>query len=80
MIYPMFAIYDRKVGFMTPTVDQNEATAMRNFEHAIMESASLLATHPGDYALYKIGAFDSESGELRHIDPEFIMDAKDVKV
>ena len=78
MKYPVYAIRDAKVGFMTPTVDVNDASAARNFEHAVMNSASLMNSHPGDYALYKIGEFDSDSGELTSQLPENIIDAAGV--
>lgn len=78
MKYPVFSIRDSKVGFMVPTVDQNVPAAVRNFEHACMASQSLFATHPGDYDLYEIGEFDSDSGELVPKQPKHICSARDV--
>lgn len=79
MIYPVYAIRDAKVGFMSPTVDQNDASAARNFEHAVMNSASLMNSHPGDYALYRIGSFDTESGVIEKEElPVHICDASSV--
>lgn len=79
MIYPVYAIRDAKVGFMTPTVDQNDAAAARNFEHAVMNSASLMNSHPGDYALYRIGSFDTEIGAIVSEElPVHICDASSV--
>ena len=75
MKYPIYSIRDSKVGFMTPTIDQNDASAARNFEHAVMNSASLMNSHPGDYALYRIGEFDSESGDIFGCMPEHVIDA-----
>lgn len=75
MRYPMYSIRDAKVGFMTPTIDQNDAAAARNFEHAILNAASLMNSHPGDYALYRIGEFDTESGAITGCMPEHVMDA-----
>lgn len=75
MKYPMYSIRDAKVGFMTPTIDQNDASAARNFEHAVHNAASLMNSHPGDYALYKIGEFDTESGAVTGCMPEHVIDA-----
>lgn len=75
MKYPIYSIRDAKVGFMTPTIDANDASAARNFEHAVMNSASLMNSHPGDYALYRIGEFDSDSGAVTGCMPEHVIDA-----
>lgn len=78
MKYPVYSIRDAKTGFMTPSVDMNDASAARNFEHAVMNSASLMNSHPGDYALYCIGEFDTESGEIVSCLPRHISDASGV--
>lgn len=78
MKYPIYSIRDAKVGFMTPTIDANDASAARNFEHAVLNSASLMNSHPGDYALYRIGEFDSDSGAVTGCMPENVIDAAGV--
>ena len=78
MKFSIYSIRDAKTGFMAPTFDMNDASAARNFEHAVMNSASLMNSHPGDYALYRIGEFDSESGELVPCLPEHVIDAAGV--
>lgn len=75
MKYPIYSIRDVHTGFMTPTVDQNDASAMRNFAHAVMNSASLMNSHPKDYSLYKIGEFDAETGAITGCMPELVTDA-----
>lgn len=73
MLMPVYCIKDNKSGFLTPTVDQNDATAMRNFEHALMNANTVLGTHPADFDLYKLGVFDSESGRIESLPtPELI--------
>lgn len=64
MKYPVFSIRDRHTGFMTPTVDYNENTAKRNFAKAINSETGIMNFEPGDFDLYKIGEFDSETGNL----------------
>lgn len=79
MKYPVFSIRDVKTGFMSPTIDQNAPAAMRNFEHAVLNSASLMNSHPKDYQLYKIGEFDTDTGALIPCElVEHICDATDV--
>lgn len=75
MKYPVYSIRDVHTGFMSPTVDQNDASAMRNFRHAVMQSSSLMNSHPKDYSLYKIGVFDTETGSLVECLPELVTDA-----
>lgn len=78
MKYPVFAIRDVHTGFMSPTVDQNQSAAIRNFEHAVMQSASLMNSHPEHYALYHIGEFDTETGKITDCLPEHLIDASEV--
>lgn len=75
MKLPIYSIRDVHTGFMTPTVDQNDASAMRNFGHAVMQSQSLMNSHPKDYSLYKVGEFDSDTGEISGHIPELVTDA-----
>lgn len=78
MIYPMFSIRDVRTGFMSPTLDQNAQSAVRNFEHAVMQSSSLMNSHPKDYQLFKIADFDSETGKVTPCEiVEHIVDAVD---
>ena len=76
MIYGLYAIKDSKTAFMPCNVDYNDASAIRNFEHAVMAPDSLMRSHPGDYALYCLGSYDTETGVIvARINPEQIADA-----
>lgn len=68
MKYGLYAVKDAKTTFMPVTADLNDASAVRNFEHAVMDPGSLLRTHSADYALYRVGYFDNETG-LIEIEP-----------
>ena len=46
MITGIYAIKDAKSTFMPCTVDVNDATAVRNFEHAVRQPGSLLLRIP----------------------------------
>lgn len=79
MIYGVYAIKDAKTSFMPCNVDYNDASAIRNFEHAVMAPDSLMRSHPGDYTLYRLGSYNTETGIiLSKVDPEQIADAASV--
>lgn len=73
MIYPIFCMKDELVGFMTPTLDQNEASALRNFRHAIASTDGVLHTHPDNFSLWFLGTFNNETGELLPDSPQLLM-------
>lgn len=76
MISGIYAIKDAKSTFMPCTVDVNDATAVRNFEYAVRLKDSILASHPNDFALFRVGSFDNETGTVTaSIVPEFLCDA-----
>lgn len=65
MKYGVYCIRDFKTGFLPPQFDQNDGAAVRNFESAVLRSEeSLFFSHPEDYALYRVGEFDSDSAEI----------------
>lgn len=69
MITGIYAIKDAKSTFMPCTVDVNDATAVRNFEHAVRQPDSLLASHPNDFALYKLATYDNVVGYIEPLNP-----------
>lgn len=76
MITGLYAIKDAKSAFMPCTVDVNDATAVRNFEHAVRQPDSLLASHSNDFALFRVGSFDNETGTVTvPMTPVFLCDA-----
>lgn len=64
MMLNVYSIRDVRSGFLTPTVEQNDYIAARNFANAIMESKGVLFTHASDFQLFRIGEFDSDKGVL----------------
>lgn len=76
MIFGIYAIKDAKSSFMPCTVDTNDSTAIRNFENAVRQPGSLLASHPNDFALFKLGTYDDSDGSLDPVDiPKLLCDA-----
>lgn len=69
MKYPVFAIRDFKVGFMSPICEANESVAVRNFKIACARSDSSYFSCPEDFALYHIGFYDAEVGVLEPVVP-----------
>ena len=74
MIYGFYSIKDLKTGYLPPEVNINDLAACRNFEHACSRTETLFYTHPGDYQLWKLGTFDTDTG-VTVSDPKFLMDA-----
>lgn len=73
MIYGLYAVKDAKTTFMPCTVDYNDASAIRNFEHAVQAPDSLMRSHSNDYALFKVGMFDNEIGEVSQCFPPTLL-------
>lgn len=73
MILGVYSMQDRFTGFMQPTFELNDAVALRNFEHAVLNTDSLLNSHCDDYRLTKIGLFNTETGLLEAISPPEIV-------
>lgn len=74
MIYPICAMRDEKVGFLAPTVEQNTEVAIRSFAQMCRDAKTVVNFAPGDFVLYKIGDFDTDTGELIPCAPERLVD------
>lgn len=79
MIYGVFAIRDLKTGFLSPTIDLNNAAAVRNFRHAASRVDSLFFSSPADYQLFRVGTYDSDDGVLVPEQHELLATATDFK-
>lgn len=61
----LFAVRDGKVEqFFPPMCFQTPGAAQRWFEDLINNDKTELYKHPGDYVLYSIGEFDTDTGIL----------------
>lgn len=72
MIYNVYCMRDQMTGFMQPTFEINDNVAQRNFSYAINRKDSILYANPKHFDLYKLGTFDTETGELSKCEPEII--------
>ena len=73
----MYVMRDQRTSYMTPTFDYTDQSAVRNFEHAMMQKDSLINSHTEDYSLYRIGTYDNETGRVTpESEPVLIIDGK----
>lgn len=77
MIYNVYSVRDSKVGFGNPFVDASDPSAKRGFFFAFSNPSSLVNFSPADFSLYRIGTFDSDSGVIEKILPEYVCCAID---
>ena len=74
MKFGMYVLRDQKAGFLSPSVDVSDASAVRNFDTAVRKSNDIMHFHKEDFDLFKIGEYDSDSGIVKAFDaPEFII-------
>lgn len=80
MKYGVYSMRDKHVGFTEPRLFMNDKVAVRNFAAAVNNSpaGSDLGFAPGDFDLYKIGDFESDSGAFNTGIPEFIISGSSV--
>lgn len=73
MKYGLYSIFDAKTGFLTPTVDSNDDSAIRNFAHAVANSEGILYSFAQDFQLYRLGDFDSDTGSVLQAFPTVLL-------
>lgn len=73
MIRPMYCIRDRKGEFWSPSIDQNDDSAIRNFGHMINTGDTIMNYCPGDFELCRIGKFNSQTGEVIPENPVIVL-------
>lgn len=80
MKYALYSLKDEKVGFGIPQAENNEQTALRNFDYAVNKKGTLVYENPADFSLWYVGEFDTESGTIvADTHPTYIIGALDVK-
>lgn len=74
MILSMYSVRDALTGFMTPVLEQNDASAMRNFRVACEQSGpSLMYARSEQFSLYRVAHFDTDTGVLSPVVPPEII-------
>lgn len=64
MKYNVYAIQDELAGFLGLTLDVTDDQAIRNFEFAINKEGTMYHDFAKNFSLYRLGSYDSESGEI----------------
>lgn len=77
MILHAYSVYDRKaLQYHAPFFASADGSAVRSFQDLANDSTTTVGRHPGDYVLYKVGAYDDASGTVLPISPiEHVCDA-----
>lgn len=68
----VYSMRDNLTGFLEPQVSINDAVAIRAFEQACSNTASVIGFRSSDFSLYKIGEFDTETGFVESVPLEVI--------
>lgn len=74
----IYAMRDRLTGFMNPTIEDNDAVAMRSFERAILAEFRDDKGYEADYSLWLIGYYRTEDGVITSVDPERLLTGEEV--
>lgn len=74
----IFSVRDTKAGqFMTPWFSKSLAQAQRSFIQMSNNKESIINQFPADFAMFYMGEFDDESGEINTIiNGEHVMSAQ----
>lgn len=79
MIKQFFAVLDSKAGiYGNPFISLNTETAIRDFTYATTDPETQISRYPEDFALYLLGSFNDETGEIIHAGVEILVHAKQV--
>lgn len=68
MILHAYTIYDRKaLQYHQPFFAVADGAAVRMFSDIANDSNTSVGRHPGDYVLYRCGAYDDSNGQLHPV-------------
>ena len=77
MIYGIYSMRDKLDGYMGLKLEGNDNVAIRNFSILVNDPSLSVSYNPDDFDLYKVGTFDSDSGELCHCKMAELVDSDD---
>lgn len=65
MILNAYSLYDRKaLQYHTPFFATADGSAVRSVSDLVADPNTTVGRHPGDYVLYRVGAYDDASGSM----------------
>lgn len=73
----IFSVYDKKAELYGPLMTvKRDIEAIRSLEQLVnSKQESTLSQYPADFALYRFGSFDEETGNFKMYDnPVFVLD------
>lgn len=69
----VLAIFDTKAQVFGQVITApNVPTVTRELQDMLREGNNTVAKHPEDFALYEVGSFDDETGQLGYKTPELL--------
>ena len=78
MNYGIYSIRDASAHvFTAPTIDLTDESAIRGFSQAVNNTGSIMNYLPSDFALYRIGTLNVESGTVEPINPPTMLASGD---
>lgn len=72
----LYSIRDLKSNFAPPVAISNDQVAKRWFGTRVNEDITM-KYEPGDFDLYKVGEYNTETGEITHIAGELLCNGKE---
>lgn len=76
MRFGLYCIYDKLTGYMVPAHHQNDNQAIRAFAYDINNAGeNIINANVGDFALHRVGYFDTETGLIESCKIEILADA-----
>lgn len=71
MIKGLYCVRDYKVGYTAVITDENDSVARRALKMALSPD-TLMYNNPKDFALFKVGEFDTDTGIITPCEPTLI--------
>lgn len=76
MIHQIIAVYDVKSAcYARPVAVPADGAAIRSFQDAVNDKSTEYHKHPEDYAMFNIGTYDDQSGEITSSKPRQLAQA-----
>lgn len=79
MLYGLYSIKDELVSFGPLFVSDNDQTATRLLLNGFNAPNSMYSTRPQDYTLYRVGSYDTTSGNIEPCVPTFVTSCSDFR-
>lgn len=79
MTQNIYAVKDNKTGFENLLIQPNDACAKRLFATLANEKDNKINIYPADMELWKLGSWNTNTGVMNAIQPEYMLRGTDVK-